>query len=165
MSVKAKPQHLYKPEDGTLGRSWVYVCAHPLHHVEENGFFDTLFGNLMPGDTITVKRFDALPDDPRKSRLLELRRYEVVSLDAGKRHAVVVPNGDFASFVALPLDAPGVTLPDDYAPEGAMVTWNLGRQQHVVSADGVEIFATADKELAHKVAGGEVPIPASSEAA
>lgn len=43
--------------------------------------------------------------------------------------------------------------------DGAKVTWNPGKKTHQVKNGDEVLYETPDKELANKVAAGEIPVP------
>lgn len=129
--MKAKPSHLYKPEDGTSCRRYILTVDHAIDAIPER-FFDTLISNLLPGDEITVKQFDKVNDDMGKSMLLARQDFEVLGLDHADRRVLIIPRGDVVM----------LSLPEESKPE---IKWNAGKKMHQVVRGGDVLFESADK--------------------
>lgn len=147
MSIQAKTQRLYKPEDGTSCRRYILVIDHDIKAVATERFFDTLMQNLLPGDEITVKQFDVIADDMGKSKLLARWDFEVTGLDLENRTVEILPRGDIVTY-----DNPGlahiegetVTLVE----ETPVVKWNAKAQAHQVLRGDEVIFESKNKDEA-----------------
>jgi hypothetical protein len=48
---------------------------------------------------------------------------------------------------------------EDYVTADATVRWNLGKKMHEVLIGDAVVYATPDKDLAHRIAAGDEPIP------
>mgnify|MGYP005670316705 CR=1 FL=1 len=157
--VKAKHHKLNKPEDGNFGKQWNYICdQHKVQECYEKGFFDPLAGNFMAGDTI---------------RILEVRDGRVRSFAEGI--IIEVMSDQKADRVEFhPLGSKVIVFPrknskdlpeekKEIAPEfiqgEGTVKYNFGKKMYSILSDGKCIAECSNKERAHSVARGDVPIP------
>ena len=141
--TQAKPNQLYKPEDGTSCRRYILTIDHAIGAAQTDRFFDTLMSNLLPGDEITVKQFDIVGDDMAKSTLLARQDFEIVSLDHAERRVNIVVRGDVVTFASAskaadPVDGAGKPV----------IKWNAGKKAHQVLLGDNVLFESADKSEA-----------------
>ena len=170
--IKAKTQHLNKPEDGNYGKQFNYICKdHDVTTCFQPGFFDTLTGNFMAGDTIRCikiveERVVAVAD----GIVLEVqingnvRTVDFKSLlDAGATGPEQT-TAQVTTFAGKPLikgEEKEVDGPE-YIKENGVVKWNPGKKVFEVRVKDQVVYATKEKSEALNIARGDQPIPVAA---
>lgn len=153
--MKAKYQLLTSPEDGTAARFWNYTTTLAVKNTLEKGFFSSLRNNLMPGDTITVRRSDA------KNRIGRL--YEMVTLTVVETTALTVRVEKTSDIVVFKHEDDGVKKeePDgvQYAREGWTAVHDGGPWFVVKDEKGKTVTGKMKKAEATLIATGSEPLP------
>jgi|TARA_R110000744_G_scaffold375956_2_gene489842 hypothetical protein len=156
--IKAKAHRLNKPEDGNFGKIWNYICdQHEIKECFTEGFFSTMGGNLMAGDTV---------------RMIEIRKNRIISLCEGIVLEVTKnTTGYKVEFHPLsekikrfPLgegvkEKPSTEPAPVFISGTGLVEWNLGKRTYVITADGKPVCEIDNKAEAHAVARGDKPLP------
>jgi|ETNvirnome_6_100_1030635.scaffolds.fasta_scaffold02117_5 hypothetical protein len=159
--MKAKANKLNKPEDGNFGKVWNYICdQHDIKVCFEEGFFNSIGGNLMAGDTIRMLRINN-----KSQRITEMCEGIVLHVEDTKLGWVV----DFFPLKnkILTFGTPKVTednktehQPDpEFIKGNGKVEWNLGKRGYAVLDDGKQVYFTDNKAEAHAISRGDRPIP------
>lgn len=149
---RAKGSNLHKPADGQFGMNWVYDASHcPLSDVFQPGFFNGLRGNIRPGDSIRAVRIE-------NNHVREVAEAIVLHVSAKD---VIVSRPAIMKFDQPEAEeaAPVEEKPAGFVQGTGEVKWNAGKKAHEVHVDGAVVFSTKDKDLAHSVARGDVPVP------
>jgi hypothetical protein len=156
--VKAKHSKLNKPEDGNFGKIWNYICdQHDVKECYQEGFFDTMVGNLMAGDTIRIL-------EVRDKRVRSMAEGIVLEVIRGKQ----VDKVEFFPLASKVLKFPIKTfeepnkedeVPAEYIQGEGTVEYNPGKKAYMILCDGKIVSQCANKERAHAVARGDFPIP------
>ena len=156
--IKAKAHRLNKPEDGNFGKVWNYICdQHEIKECYNKGFFNTMGGNLMAGDTVRMIEI-------RNNRILSLSEGIVLEVTKSKigfdvefypldKQIIRFPQGEAAKE-----KAPAAASPEFISGTGS-VEWNLGKRTYVITADGKTVCEIDNKAEAHAIARGDQPIP------
>lgn len=122
-------------------------------------------GNLVAGDRVIVQ---CMSHD--YSELLCEREYRVTARRE-KMQTVEVDHINTRQFMKVTFEIAPMgkwvrfkSVADEFVTGKAV--WNVARRGYVIEVDGEEVGFEKDKETAHKIAAGELPLPArESEAA
>tara|TARA_R100001244_G_scaffold130372_1_gene102462 strand:+ start:819 stop:1388 length:570 start_codon:yes stop_codon:yes gene_type:complete len=170
--IKAKTQHLNKPEDGNYGKQFNYICKdHDVNTCFQPGFFDTLTGNFMAGDTIKCIKIE-------KERVVAVADGIVleVQINGNVRTVDFRPvlgagasgiegtTAQVTTFAGKPLIVDEETEVDgpEYIKENGTVKWNPGKKVFEVRVEDQVVYATKEKPEALKIARGDQPIPVAA---
>ena len=159
--IKAKAHRLNKPEDGNFGKFWNYICdQHEIKECFKEGFFNSMGGNLMAGDTV---------------RMIEIRQNRIISLCEGIVLEVTKnKTGYQVEFHALSeaikrfpqgkikTETSAAAPPLEFISGTGSVEWNLGKRAYIITADGKPVCEIENKAEAHAVARGDKPIPVTA---
>jgi hypothetical protein len=162
----ANATNLTKPEDGTTGKLYNYLCyGHPLDVCFDKDFFRSMRGNFLPGDKICLMEFDTKNPELREQVLRSMCEGIVVSIrndtvdfrplgnsitrfkDIDETEEVIEPG----------FDEPA---PEFIKSEDAKVKWIVGSRSYHVIADGLVVADVKDKADAYSIARGDLPLPA-----
>ena len=155
---KIKVHELMQVGNGQLGTSWMARVDHPVEESFSEGFFSPAASNLMGGDSIRVARLD-------KGRLLEFVDVVVIERKFGPDHIEVKPVGPVMNFEQAEIEVETVDesmvlhVPEDCTAQwkGPVLRWQVIGESGKVYATGIE-----DKDVAHSMARGDVPLEAAA---
>tara|TARA_R110000803_G_scaffold95011_2_gene162762 strand:+ start:113 stop:595 length:483 start_codon:yes stop_codon:yes gene_type:complete len=159
--IKARTNNLNKPEDGNYGKNFNYICKdHGVSTCFQPGFFDTLTGNFMAGDTIRClkivkERVSAMCD----GIVLETK------VNGNVRTVDFRATGDVVEFSETPfIEVEEEKIPDapKYIKEDGTSKWNPGRKAYQVIVNGEVVYETPEKQLAQQIARGDQPVPVAA---
>ena len=160
--IKARTNNLNKPEDGNYGKNFNYICKdHDVKTCFKPGFFDTLTGNFMAGDTIRCLKIE-------KERVLAMCDGVVLEtrVNGNVRTVDFRATSDVVDFSeSLSLEEPEEEDTPDapkYIKEDGTVKWNLGRKVYQVVVKGEVVYETPEKQLAQQIARGDQPVPVAA---
>ncbi len=167
MSIKAKTHNLNKPEDGNYGKSFNYICKdHDVQTCFEEGFFDTLAGNFMAGDSIRCLKI-------KKERISELCEGIVlfVNIEGNNRQVdfrplvnkiTTFPERNYLHEHKQDLkttEAHELESREEYIKEDGVAKWNPKKKVYEIFQGDIIIHATRDKTQADAIARGDKPVP------
>ena len=162
----ALSQNLTKPEDGTTGKIYNYLCyGHSLDVCFDKDFFRSMRGNFVPGDHIVLMGFDSRLTDMRDQILLSRCEGIVVSVrndtvDFRPLEATVqrFKNMEDAEVIMEPgFDEPA---PEYIKSDNAKVKWIVGSRSYQVIIDDQVVAEVKDKDDARAIARGDMQLPA-----
>jgi len=159
--IKAKTNNLNKPEDGNYGKQFNYICKdHDINTCFQPGFFDTLTGNFMAGDSIRCMKIV-------KERIVAMCDGVVleVCVNGNVRNVDFIPIGDIITFSEgrnIQPEKEKAPAAPIYIKEDGTVKWNLGRKVYQVVVKGEVVYETPEKQLAQQIARGDQPVPVAA---
>lgn len=165
-NIRAKSHQLTKSEDGGACRTYEYMCAHPIIYCRQEGFFDPLRNNLMPGDRVRITQFDVLnPTDTRTQRPVATATFTV--LDTSTKSVETYYHDDMMTFPEAGVehrDAEVIPLPEPryISGDGEAKFVPGGNPQLgwcVFVGDRRVAQNIATKEEAVAIARGDKPLP------
>lgn len=164
----AQGSFLTKPDDGTQGKYYSYMCyGHGLELCFEPRFFRTLWGSFYPGDRIRMMEMSGSnKDDTRQNILKSFCDAIVISVLGGEVDVRMV--GEIVRFQMQPIVEKEVVVEPDLeyiTDDGAEVKWFVGTRKFRVMLEGHVLAEVDTKEEAHAIASGGQPLPPLKEEA
>jgi hypothetical protein len=162
MSIKAKTHNLNKPEDGNYGKTFNYICKdHDVQTCFVPGFFSTLAGNFMAGDSIRCMKIV-------KERITHLCEGIVltVDIDGNKRTVdfrpitpkiITFPEENYLQ--ARPQEMQEGEAREEFIKNDGVVKRNQKNKNYDVYMNDIVVCSTTNKTAADAIARGDRPIP------
>jgi hypothetical protein len=160
MTIKAKTNNLNKPEDGNYGKQFNYICKdHDVNTCFQPGFFDTLAGNFMAGDTIKCIKIV-------KERVVTVAEGMIieVQISGNVRTVEFQPTTKLTTIAGKHCteeeekEANG----PEYIKENGSVNYNYKLRRWDVMVEGKVVYESDDKQEAQSIARGDLPIPVAA---
>lgn len=163
---RAKAQDLCMNDAMPFQQQFQYRTTLPLREVIHERFFLPVANNLRTGDQIRIVGYDR-PAGPRHDgRVVEVA--EVIVTDKRPEAIVLDLLGEIRE-IATPAVADTTAEPrlprERYVPGTATVAWNLGKRAFEIKVGETVVATEPDKDRAHQMARGDIPLPPESEAA
>lgn len=154
--MRAKPSQLHKPEDGATGRNWTYhLKTEKMDDCFKPDFWAPVKSNLMMGDSIRLISYS-------NDQVSAVWDAMVVHVDRANNYIILRPAGKMLEYPRVPRakEAPEPEVErEEFIKGSGVVSWNLGKKRFEVKVDDQCVFDCEDKEMAHRVARGDIPIP------
>ena len=160
---KVFPGNLTMPESGTFSQKWSYGATHPIRAMMDPIYFQSLFHQIRPADTIRIHQMESLDVFDVANRVLAY--IDVVVVASSKDGIVFHMETDTPVFMPTEDDEQSNEANPQTAAKyvKGKVKWAGPKAQwRVMDADNedhVLVSGIESKEVAEKMANGEIPIP------